>query len=58
VLLEALNQPSLDYRVAEGLPWLVLAYSLASEVTVGKNDRQREDKLRQYVGVLENSRLA
>jgi hypothetical protein len=32
--------------------------SLAGEVVVGKNDRQREDKLRQYLGVLENSRLA
>ncbi|MGO9084917.1 MAG: helix-turn-helix domain-containing protein [Candidatus Sulfotelmatobacter sp.] len=32
--------------------------SLAGEVAVGRNDRQREDKLRQYVGVLENSRLA
>jgi hypothetical protein len=82
VLLAALNEPNLDSRVAEGLPWLALAYvdmdwdwlvrnaklrdrqnrlgfvlSLASEVAVGKNGRQREDKLRQYVGVLENSRL-
>ncbi len=27
VLLEALNQPDLDARVAEGLPWLALAYA-------------------------------
>ena len=26
VLFEALNQPNLDARVAEGLPWLVLTY--------------------------------
>jgi transcriptional regulator with XRE-family HTH domain len=26
VLLEALNQPDLDARVAEGLPWLVMTY--------------------------------
>jgi transcriptional regulator with XRE-family HTH domain len=26
VLLEALNQPNLDARVAEGLPWLVMTY--------------------------------
>jgi hypothetical protein len=26
VLLEALNEPNLDSRVAEGLPWLALAY--------------------------------
>lgn len=26
VLLDALNQPNLDARVAEGLPWLVLTY--------------------------------
>jgi len=82
VVLAALNEPNLDSRVAEGLPWLALAYvdmdwdwlvrnaklrdrqnrlgfalSLAGEVAVGKNDRQREDKLRQYVGVLEHSRL-
>jgi hypothetical protein len=27
VLLDALNEPNLDARVAEGLPWLVLAYA-------------------------------
>lgn len=27
VLLDALNEPNLDARVAEGLPWLVLTYS-------------------------------
>lgn len=26
VLLEALNQPNLDARVAEGLPWLAMTY--------------------------------
>ena len=37
---------------------LGFALSLASEVAVGMNDRSREGHLRQYVEVLENSRLA
>jgi transcriptional regulator with XRE-family HTH domain len=83
VLFDALNQPDLDSRVAEGLPWLALAYvdmdwrwlvrnaklwdrqnrlgfvvSVASEVAQNKNDGQTANRLRQYAGVLENSRLA
>lgn len=37
---------------------LGFAISLAREVAAGKNDGQREDALRQYVEILENSRLA
>lgn len=83
VLLEALNEPNLDTRVAEGLPWLAMTYvdmdwdwlvrnaklhdrqnrlgfavSLANEVAQDKHGSQLEGKLRRYVEVLENSRLA
>lgn len=83
VLFDALNEPDLDARVAEGLPWLALTYvdmdwdwlvrnaklhdrqnrlgfavALASEVAQRKHDSRRESKLRQYIEVLESSRLA
>ena len=37
---------------------LGFALSLAGEVAVGNDDGERENKLRQYVGVLDTSRLA
>ena len=83
VLLEALNEPNLDARVAEGLPWLAMTYvdmdwdwlvrnakvhdrqnrlgfavSLASEVSVGRKESERDRKLRSCLEVLERDRLA
>ncbi len=83
VLLGALNEPDLDARVAEGLPWLVMTYvdmdwdwlvrnakvrdgqnrlgftvSLVGDVAGGKNDMERARELRQYLEVLEGTRLA
>lgn len=83
VLLDALNEPNLDTRVAEGLPWLALTYvdmdwewlvrnakvsdvqnrlgfavSLAAEVAEGRNDSDRAQKLRGYLGTLERALLA
>jgi len=83
VLLDALNEPDLDARVAEGLPWLTLTYfdmdwdwlvrnakvrdrqnrlgfavSLASEAAGSQNNTGRAQTLRQWLQVLERSRLA
>jgi transcriptional regulator with XRE-family HTH domain len=82
VLLKALNEPDLDTRVAEGLPWLVLRFAdmdwdwlvqnaklfdrqnrlgfvttLALQLASNSAEPHRSRKLKEYVGVLDRSRL-
>jgi transcriptional regulator with XRE-family HTH domain len=82
VLLNALNEPDLDMRVTEGLPWLALTYAdmewdwvvqnaklldrqnrlgfvttLAAQLASKADDPHRSGRLREYVAVLDRSRL-
>lgn len=83
LLSDGLNEPNLEVRVAEALPWVILTFpkmdwdwllrttklhdrqnrlgfavALAREVAERKDERDRDDELKDYLARLEHARLA